>query len=65
MFNQTANTTAVSNHGVSVFGFILIPLTLLAAIGIAIVVVNFLKFISATIEAYLYIALLIYFNVFF
>ncbi|XP_032894131.1 small integral membrane protein 29-like [Amblyraja radiata] len=43
MFNQTTNTTADSNHGVSVFGFILIPLTLLAAIGIAIVVVRYVR----------------------
>ncbi|XP_078272774.1 small integral membrane protein 29-like [Rhinoraja longicauda] len=43
MLNQTANTTADSNHGASVFGFMLIPLTLLAAIGIAIVVVRYVR----------------------
>ncbi|XP_051886505.1 small integral membrane protein 29-like isoform X1 [Pristis pectinata] len=43
MPNQTATTTPDSNHSVSVLGFMLIPVTLLAAIGIAIVVVRYVR----------------------
>ncbi|XP_062913859.1 uncharacterized protein LOC134351524 isoform X2 [Mobula hypostoma] len=43
MPNQTASTIPDSNHSISVLGFMLIPVTLLAAIGIAIVVVRYIR----------------------
>ncbi|XP_078075947.1 small integral membrane protein 29-like isoform X2 [Mustelus asterias] len=38
MPNQTASTPLDSNHGASVLGFLLIPVTIIAIIGIAVVI---------------------------
>ncbi|XP_072341284.1 small integral membrane protein 29-like [Scyliorhinus torazame] len=43
MPNQTASTPPDSNHGASILGFMLIPVTIIAIIGIAVVVIRYVR----------------------
>ncbi|XP_067855578.1 small integral membrane protein 29-like [Heptranchias perlo] len=43
MPNQTASTPPDSNHSASILRFMLIPVTVLAAIGIAVVVIRYVR----------------------
>ncbi|GCC22485.1 uncharacterized protein C3orf18 homolog [Chiloscyllium punctatum] len=43
MPNQTASSPPDSNHGASILGFMLIPVTVIAVIGIAVVVIKYVR----------------------
>ncbi|XP_048463814.1 small integral membrane protein 29-like isoform X1 [Rhincodon typus] len=43
MPNQTASTPSDSNHSASILGFMLIPVIVIAVIGIAVVVIKYVR----------------------
>ncbi|XP_078424090.1 small integral membrane protein 29-like [Cetorhinus maximus] len=43
MPNQTASTPPDSNHSSSILGFMLIPITIIAVVGIAVAVIRYIR----------------------